>query len=155
MSLWVVQLDLWGLAHIRGSLSFFILAMSRGDRHKNFDIVLLPSPIVRWQRKCCAKKGNSDWKIAVIKKNCNIMKNLATHTYIHYIYMHIYIYISTCVHIYMDIVTYVYIYQILGLTFLCTNNMHFKMCLYCTAIELYTSTLSSCNSSLHIMHGEC
>lgn len=43
--------------------------------------------------------------------------------------------------------------------FLCTNNIHFSKCVYTAlSLNLYTSTLSSCNSrdyGLHFMDEEC
>lgn len=59
---------------------------------------------------------------------------------------------NICVHIYgyMHMCQYI---SDFGVDIFCTNNMHFSKCVYTVlSLNLYTPTLSSCNSRDHGFH---
>lgn len=85
--------------------SFFILAVSRGDRQRDLDILLPPYPIFCWQRKCAKKateglKNCCDAKIIVTMRNPTTFIHAYIYTYV-WIYVCVYIYIYVCVFLYI------------------------------------------------------
>lgn len=149
-----VQLDLWGLTQVLGPLSFVYSGCEQRSQAETLISSYLPLPPLLAEKVYCKEEQQSDWKIAVLKKMCNIMQNPTI--YMIYIWIYVCIYMNICIYF-----IWLYISDFWVDIFLCTHNMHFTKCVY-TPLSLnpYTSTLCSCCSShgrdcgLHFTDGE-
>ena len=100
-----VQLDLWGLTQVLGSLSFVYPGCEQRSQAERLWYPLTSlSHFLLAEKMYCKEEQQSDWKIAMMKKLCNIMQNPT----IYIIYIWIYVYIYEYMYIFCMVI-YIYI----------------------------------------------
>lgn len=115
----------------------FILAVSRGVRQRLLYPLNLPLPPLLAEKVYCKEEQQSNWKIAVWKKMCNIMQNSTIYR------IYIWIYVCICMNICMYFI-WLYVSDFWADIFLCAHNMHFTKCVY-TPLSLNPSASTLCH----------